>query len=214
MSRLFITFVLFLTGCGASSGDNSSPTATFRGSVSYVEVMVTEGGAVGSTLVEGPRDAAYSIDRISLTITTATLFSIDGISLAGSDGLSQLRPGDLVEGSVSGAVAESYPVQGSAASITVLEGMSWNTTCATDADCRLVDREYGFNCCWIGACRTIDYAEERWLPVDGLWFDRMRQERCPAVDQCGPAPACPDQIVGDPHEAICDAGSCVKRKTP
>ncbi|MBF0170768.1 MAG: hypothetical protein HQK87_06740 [Nitrospinae bacterium] len=202
---------LLLVGCSSSSGGSDTTTPTFRGSVSYVDATPAAGGVVGSMLVEGPVDAAYAIDRIGLTIMVDTRFTIDGEKLDGAAGIARIAPGDLVEGYVTGPVAESYPVQGSASSIQLVEAMTWNSACVADADCRLVDTTYGWGCCSIGACRTIDYAEERWIAVNGAWFDRMRGERCPTAEQCGPAPACPDQIVGAPHEAVCVAGACVKR---
>uniref|UniRef100_A0A7S4M6N3 Uncharacterized protein n=1 Tax=Vannella robusta TaxID=1487602 RepID=A0A7S4M6N3_9EUKA len=95
--------------------------------------------------------------------------------------------------------------------ILVSSEEEWNTECNTNGDCSLQNRENDFSCCFAGSCDSIDYAEEKWEPVNQEWWFECH-EAC-SVD-CGPAPLCPDiQPEGTEWEAHCINQVCAKVDT-
>ena len=82
--------------------------------------------------------------------------------------------------------------------------------CERDADCLLVNEEYGFRCCWVGACDPVDYAGESWVAVNRAWFEGLREKNCPLVSECGPAPLCAVRAVNEDVVAACVDNACTK----
>ena len=83
-------------------------------------------------------------------------------------------------------------------------------SCQQDDDCQLIRNDYGFSCCYIGACMTVDYSENNWIAVKRDWFEQGRKQFCPSVEECGPAPMCPDMIKNGNYEAQCINNQCEK----
>jgi beta-N-acetylhexosaminidase len=76
------------------------------------------GGEEGTILVEGKVEADTSFDKASVRITKDTTIRKKGVS--GSFTLSDIEAGSRVEVVFEGPVSESYPVQGTAATVTIL----------------------------------------------------------------------------------------------
>jgi hypothetical protein len=116
-------------GIGDGSGGGTGPGETtgldLRGTVTRVGVIdVTAPGqlVVGSILVEGPQTTDARYDRAAVTITKDTrIFGlVDGHVAEIHPDITELQ-GKRVEVGFTGPVAESYPVQATAAWITVLD---------------------------------------------------------------------------------------------
>jgi hypothetical protein len=114
---------------GSGSGAGTEPGETtgldLRGTVTSAAVCdVTSPGQaiVGSILVEGPQTGEARYDKASVTITKDTrLFAqVDGHVAEVHPAITDLR-GKRVEVGFTGPVAESYPVQATAAWITILD---------------------------------------------------------------------------------------------
>jgi hypothetical protein len=86
------------------------------------------------------------------------------------------------------------------------------TNCKTDEDCQLINKEYGFSCCYIGACQIINYSEEKWMAVNVNWFANGHEQYCPTKGECGPAPMCPVQSIDENYHVKCIKGNCIKVK--
>lgn len=85
--------------------------------------------------------------------------------------------------------------------------------CKSDEDCQLINREYGFSCCWIGSCGEIDYSQEKWIAVNANWFAAGHAQYCPTKAECGPAPMCPIMMAGKNYAAKCVKSVCQKVPT-
>ncbi|MEW6555684.1 MAG: DUF3221 domain-containing protein [Actinomycetota bacterium] len=78
-------------------------------------------GMLGSVLIEGEFEEDTSFDRASATVTEDTrIFIASGGDRTEAE-FSDLEVGQYVEAVFTGPVAESYPVQATAAEIVVLE---------------------------------------------------------------------------------------------
>lgn len=88
----------------------------------------------------------------------------------------------------------------------------FETSCASDADCRLINRSYGYGCCWAGACTPLDYSKDDWIAVNASWFSTGRAKFCLPQNSCGPQPGCPFVIVNDRFKPGCSDHNC--RKMP
>jgi len=99
-------------------------TVDARGRVTSVSTAAPGGDVLGSFLVEGPKDPALVCDKAWLTVTTDTRFyrrTPDGDVPLDAVSVALLEPGVRVEVTITGPVAESYPVQATAATITIVE---------------------------------------------------------------------------------------------
>jgi len=83
-------------------------------------------------------------------------------------------------------------------------------SCKSDEDCQLINKEYGFGCCWIGRCGEIDYSQEQWIAVNANWFAAGHDQYCPTKAECGPAPMCPVMMTDENYAAKCVKGVCQK----
>ena len=117
MKRCFIILVVIVgfssvfIGCGTKDNDKAS----IRGYVT--EMIISETGA--NILVEGKTEEDTEFDKASVSINSDTVISKDGIK--GKLSVSDIRKGDKVEVVFTGAVAESYPVQGTSKAIRILK---------------------------------------------------------------------------------------------
>jgi hypothetical protein len=105
-----------LGGCAALAPPNGDPS--IRGKIT----IVTPGSdSLGAILVEETAPQGLSYDKASLTITKKTTL----LKRVGDDyariAFADLTKGTLVEVWITGAVAESYPVQAAADTLVVLE---------------------------------------------------------------------------------------------
>ena len=91
-----------------------------RGKITSISVSATN-PALGTVLIEGKVEKDTSVDKASARVTaeTSIVRIEDGKKVAGK--FSDLKVGQTVEASFTGAVSESYPVQGSASEIVILQ---------------------------------------------------------------------------------------------
>jgi len=91
-----------------------------RGKITSISVSATN-PALGTVLIEGKVEKDTSVDKASARVTAKTsIFRMeDGKKVAGK--FSDLKVGQTVEASFTGAVSSSYPVQGAASEIVILQ---------------------------------------------------------------------------------------------
>ena len=107
-----LALLAFVTGC---AGGAPTQDPSIRGTISSAELT---GGGIGTILIEGPLAEDTSFDRASVTIASDTeVFAADGSKIEPA----QLAEGQRVEAWFTGAVAESYPVQATAAAVKILD---------------------------------------------------------------------------------------------
>ena len=71
-------------------------------------------------LVEGKLEQDTSFDKASVTVNMRSTVLRDNTPITGLFAFSEIKKGDTVEVTFNGPVAESYPVQGAAASVRIL----------------------------------------------------------------------------------------------
>ncbi len=86
----------------------------------------------------------------------------------------------------------------------------WDTSCTSDADCQLVNKDLGVLCCYEGQCDTINYYDEKWIAVNKETYDDARGAFCPTTEACGPAPGCPSSMIDTDARAACIQEVCQK----
>jgi hypothetical protein len=91
-----------------------------RGKITSISVSATK-AALGRVLIEGKMEKDTSVDKASARVTakTSILRMENGKKVAGKFG--DLKVGQSVEASFTGPVSESYPVQGMASEIVILQ---------------------------------------------------------------------------------------------
>ena len=91
-----------------------------RGRITSISVSATN-QALGTVFIEGKVEKDTSVDKASARVTaeTSIVRMEDGKKVAGK--FSDLKVGQTVEASFTGAVSESYPVQGTASEIVILQ---------------------------------------------------------------------------------------------
>lgn len=91
-----------------------------RGKITSISVSATN-PALGTVLIEGKLEKDTHVDKASARVTAETsVFRMeDGKKVAGK--FSDLKVGQTVEALFTGAVSESYPVQGTASEIVILQ---------------------------------------------------------------------------------------------
>ena len=91
-----------------------------RGKITSLSVSATN-LALGTVLIEGKVEKDTSVDKASARVMAETsIFRMDdGKKVAGK--FSDLKVGQTVEASFTGHVSESYPVQGTAREIVILQ---------------------------------------------------------------------------------------------
>ena len=71
-------------------------------------------------LVEGKLEQDTSFDKASATVNMRSTVLRDNTPITGLFAFSEIKKGDTVEVTFNGPVAESYPVQGAAATVRIL----------------------------------------------------------------------------------------------
>lgn len=104
--------ILMLIGCAK----DNDPIG-FRGEITQLEANGNNQQI--TILVEGAQEKDVSYDKAYVTITNKTKIYKGDSNKSLSAG--ELKKGQKVEGVFEGAVAESYPVQGTAKSVRILE---------------------------------------------------------------------------------------------
>lgn len=91
-----------------------------------------------------------------------------------------------------------------------VNGKKISISCNSDSDCRLINKNLGFRCCWSGACGSVDYSLDKYISVNVKSFLELRDKNCPSEETCGPAPGCPTQIINNNFAAKCVNNICQK----
>jgi len=91
-----------------------------RGKITSISVSATN-PALGTVLIEGKVEKDTNVDKASARVSgnTSIVRMEDWKKVAGK--FSDLKVGQTVEASFTGAVSESYPVQGTASEIVILQ---------------------------------------------------------------------------------------------
>ena len=132
LAALTATAAATLVPRGSTDAESPAPASPkggggaidVRGRVTSVSTGAPGGDVLGSFLVEGPKDPSLVCDKASLTVTIDTRFyrrTPDGDVPLDAVSMALLEPGTQVEGTITGPVAESYPVQATAATVTIVE---------------------------------------------------------------------------------------------
>lgn len=112
-----VALMLFVTGCALASSNKDHEQIGIRGKITSVNI--NENKEVTSILVEGKLEADTVFDKASISIDKNTKI------YKGSTGeklsVNVLLEGVRVEAVFEGPVAESYPVQGKAKILRILE---------------------------------------------------------------------------------------------
>lgn len=112
-----VALMLFVTGCALASSNKDPEQIGIRGRITSVNI--NENKEVASILVEGKLEADTVFDKASIRIDKNTKI------YKGSTGeklsVNVLQEGVRVEAVFDGPVAESYPVQGTAKILRILE---------------------------------------------------------------------------------------------
>lgn len=85
-----------------------------------------------------------------------------------------------------------------------------DSSCQKDGDCKLINKDLNFGCCWAGVCDPVDYSNPKWVAVSRGWFEPARTQACASQPACGTRPMCPAQLANDSYEARCVGGLCTK----
>jgi len=107
---LFGLFILMLASCGQSAGQDENPRIGIRGEIKQIEV--------DKIYVEGTKEVDTDYDKAYVGIAEHTKIIEKGTNKELNQ--ENLQIGMKVEVIFEGAVAESYPVQGTAKEIRIL----------------------------------------------------------------------------------------------
>lgn len=101
----------------------SSSRVDVRGPITHISRAEGQGrgGVLARILIEGAKEPDTEVDKASVTVTAETGLFIRMGGERKPAGLAALEEGQKVEASFTGPVMESYPVQATAAEITILE---------------------------------------------------------------------------------------------
>ncbi len=126
MMRLsWLTALLVLGGWAAFAVHaDEKPKVDCRGSITRLSPAndaAKQRGILGTLLVEGRRDPGVAYDKASVRITTKTTIEKQVGKERKPATFADLKKGARVEMTFTGAVAESYPVQATAAAVLILE---------------------------------------------------------------------------------------------
>lgn len=121
----FTLLVLTLTTVYLLEGAQSRPSSHIdvRGTITRISRAGGEDRdkVLGRVLIEGAKEADTQVDKASVTVKAETeLFIMRGGERKPAE-FAELKEGQKVEARFSGPVMESYPVQATAAEITILE---------------------------------------------------------------------------------------------
>ncbi len=114
---LTATLIIGTIGCMKASNSKSQEKVGIRGQVT--QVLMDSSGAVSAIMVEGKVESDTVHDKAKVSIDKGTQITKGNAGQKLS--ASELKEGMRVEVVFEGPVAESYPVQGKAKTITVIE---------------------------------------------------------------------------------------------
>lgn len=120
-----LTF-LILAGCGSPDNRRGKDAfvhgdADIRGYITDISTTESdEGGMLGTILIEGEPEEDTGFDKASVRVTRDTRILTETDGETSETTFSDLRMGQYVQAAFTGPVAESYPVQATAAEIVVL----------------------------------------------------------------------------------------------
>ena len=94
-----------------------------RGAITHITRAEGEGRhkVLGRALIEGAKEPDTQVDKASVTVTAETKLFIKRGGEREPAEFAALKKGQRVEARFTGPVRESYPVQATAAEITILE---------------------------------------------------------------------------------------------
>jgi beta-N-acetylhexosaminidase len=118
-----IIFTLFIiVGCNFSIS-NYGKEADIKGSIIniYKAAGDSTGDIIGSILIEGNIEKDTEFDKASVTITKETRIFESKSGKLIKVSFDSLKPNQRVQALFTGPVAESYPVQGTAKEVIILE---------------------------------------------------------------------------------------------
>ena len=119
--RIFV-LPLLIAAC-ANLGGGTSAGVDIRGTVTAVNAADAQGrqvGRLGSILVEGAVEVDTKVDKASIAVTAQTRIWEQVGSSRSPAGFDALKVGQQVQARFAGPVAESYPVQATAAEVVIL----------------------------------------------------------------------------------------------
>lgn len=148
ISGLFFLIPL-LAGCGSKIDRNGARTpsgkdADIRGQITDIFIMESEegGGMLGSILIEGSLEEDTEFDRASVTLMADTrIYEQLGEEVVEA-AFSDLQVGQRVQAVFTGPVAESYPVQATAAEILILAASTSGSPASETPDAAQVKAEH------------------------------------------------------------------------
>jgi hypothetical protein len=119
-----LLMLVLLTACGASGAEPAQPAQgvpDIRGTVTDLQLAGAGGQQIlGTALIEGPIADGTRFDQASVRITSETRIWEQQGTEHRAVAVEALATGQRVEARFSGPVAESYPVQATAAEIVIL----------------------------------------------------------------------------------------------
>jgi Protein of unknown function (DUF3221) len=116
LPALALTAACFLEGAQSFA----SSQVDVRGAISRIE-SERRGKALARVLIEGAKEPDTQVDKALVYVTAETRFFIKQDGERKPAEFAALKEGQKVEARFTGPVRESYPVQATAAEITILE---------------------------------------------------------------------------------------------
>lgn len=112
----FVIFTLILVGCNQSLGKNEENRIGIRGEIK--QIAWNDDKEISHLYVEGIKEEDTDYDKANIKITDKTKFIQKGSNHELSE--TKLQQGMKIEVIFEGAVAESYPVQGTAKEVRIV----------------------------------------------------------------------------------------------
>jgi Protein of unknown function (DUF3221) len=122
--RFILSAMILLTAFLFEGAQSFSSNRTdVRGAITRITRAEGEGSHkfLGRVLIEGAKEPDTQVDKASVTVTTETELFIKRGGERKPAEFAALKEGQRVEARFTGPVRESYPVQATAAEITILE---------------------------------------------------------------------------------------------
>jgi beta-N-acetylhexosaminidase len=124
-SILALLAIVMLLGCGSETTDSEDTEVDIRGTIIELSRMEgsgnTDDAILGAVVVEGKIEEDTRYDFAAITIMSTTdIFRQEGQSKVPST-FDEVEQGQRVEVLFAGPVRETYPIQGVAAKLTILE---------------------------------------------------------------------------------------------
>ncbi len=90
--------------------------------------------------------------------------------------------------------------------------INFDTSCTTNSDCRLLNTEFGVNCCGLGSCDPLDFSLPKWQAVNTKAYEKEQISQCSAVKmRCPMMPTCQlIKSINEDYRPSCVNKTCVK----